>query len=92
MEKITEKTLIPISLVAMLIGGVVWLSVMWYRTDASAKDIHQMKRDMAVLNDEVIDRLARIETKLDIMSEGEHNGRGKSTRAKDYFEKRRANR
>lgn len=80
MERITERTLIPISLVTIVMGGIFWLSAMWFRTEASAQDVSRLKQDVNNLNTEVIDRLARIETKLDIMSKGEVNGRTKRTR------------
>jgi len=72
MSKITEATLIPISLVVAIIGGVVWLSVMYQRVEAHQEKLQVIdkKQDGIVekqklFEHEIIDRLARIETKQD---------------------------
>jgi hypothetical protein len=59
--KLTEQTLIPLSLVGSIVGGVVWLSVIYYKSEATAKDVDQLKSYQL----EVIQRLSRIETKLE---------------------------
>jgi hypothetical protein len=59
--KLSEQTLIPLSLVGSIIGGVVWLSVIYYKSEATAKDVDQLKSYQL----EVIQRLSRIETKLE---------------------------
>jgi hypothetical protein len=59
--KLSEQTLIPLSLVGSIVGGVVWLSVIYYKSEATAKDVDQLKSYQL----EVIQRLSRIETKLE---------------------------
>jgi len=73
MNKITENTLIPVSLVISIIGGAVWVSAIWYDTRANAKSIEKIKEDQKVLANELvqtqkimIEKLTRIETKLGI--------------------------
>jgi hypothetical protein len=61
--KLTEQTLIPLSLVGSIIGGVVWLSVIYYKSEATAKDVDQLKQYQL----EVIHKLSRIETKLELI-------------------------
>ena len=68
MTKITEKTLIPLSLVISIVGGVFWLTTMWADTQANALTIEkiefkQEKFSRAVVDklDDIKDRLARIE-------------------------------
>lgn len=63
--KLTEQTLIPLSLVGSIIGGVIWLSVIYYKSEATAKDVDQLKQYQL----EVISRLSRIETKLEHLEE-----------------------
>jgi hypothetical protein len=64
-KKITENTLVPISLVITLIGGVMWLSALWWRESANAASILEIKQvikdDKAILRED----LGRINQKLD---------------------------
>jgi hypothetical protein len=71
-DAITEKTFVPISLVISITGGIIWLSAMWFKTEASAAEIEKVKTDLAVLKFDVVDRLARIETKIDEIKEVEN--------------------
>lgn len=71
MNKVTEKTLVPISLVTTIVGGVVWLTTLWYKTEANAAEIAQIKQTsteiVKTLNENhlvIVDRLGRIETEL----------------------------
>jgi hypothetical protein len=75
-EKITENTFIPISLMATIAGGVVWLTAILYKTDANASEIESIKGTnkevLKLLQDQnliVIDRLGRIETKLENLTQ-----------------------
>lgn len=56
-KKITESTLIPISLVITLFGGVMWLSALWFREEANAWAIAEvkqaMKDDKAILREDI---------------------------------------
>lgn len=71
--KLTESTLIPISLVVTLLGGVFWLSAMWSQVQAASEDIAEVTQKQEVLSDklieqnqQIIERLARIEARLGI--------------------------
>ena len=63
MTKLTEQTLIPVSLVGSILGGVIWLSVIYFKAEATAKDVDQLKQYQL----EVIHKLSRIETKLELL-------------------------
>lgn len=74
MSKLTENTLIPLSLVITIIGGVVWLSVMYQRVEAHQEKLGHIEQQQdhivekqKLFESEVIDRLARIETKQDAL-------------------------
>jgi hypothetical protein len=51
--KITEHTLVPLSLIiaigTSLIGGVVWLSALWYREEANARAIIKIEKKQIIL-------------------------------------------
>lgn len=68
MREISEKTLVPISFLAILAGGILWIASMSARVDAASEKIRAMetKQDMYIQNIvEIRDRLARIEGKLE---------------------------
>ena len=44
-----------------IIGGVFWLTAMWHKTEASAKDLERIKTDIYTQNLEILQRLSRIE-------------------------------
>ncbi len=69
MNKITEATLIPLGLLGTLIGGAIWLSVIFYQGQANANDIDQLKQYQL----EVIHKLSRIETKLESIENKKEN-------------------
>jgi hypothetical protein len=62
--QISEKTLLPISLVITIIGGVIWLSVMYQKVEAHQISLQQVEIKQDTFEADVIDRLARIETLL----------------------------
>jgi|GEM_PF-3849010 len=68
MRKINETTLIPISLVVILVGGIVWLSQLYAKTDQNGIDIKDLKeakeKQFDILQD-IRERVIRIETKVD---------------------------
>lgn len=67
MKTITETTLIPISLVITLVGGIVWLSTLYARTEETAKAIIRVEANQQGYNEnlrEIISRLSRIEGAL----------------------------
>ena len=66
MIKISENRLVQISwgalgaLLVSVVGGVLWLSVIYYTADANAKSIAEIKEDLNVL-DSIDNRLSNIE-------------------------------
>lgn len=71
MKVISEQTLIPISLVVTIIGGVVWLTTLWFRSEAHAEIISELKaeqraisQEVRVNNQEVMKKLIELEIKL----------------------------
>jgi hypothetical protein len=68
MKFLSEKTVTLLEAGAVLIGGIFWLSALFYRQEAMAEKQQVQIQDIARLKDynlEVLDRLARIETKMD---------------------------
>ena len=66
MNKLTAETMVPISIIAVLAGGIFWLSVMYADLSHATSQIDSLKTDMERIN--VIDtRLSRIEGKIDIL-------------------------
>jgi len=67
MAKITEKTLIPVSIVAVLIAGVFWLGALMAEVKSNSKALEENKliklRIFQKLND-ISQRLSRIEGML----------------------------
>jgi len=66
---LNEDTLVPISLVLVFIGGVYWLSSLYFNTNANAKAIEEMARNEAetrAILMSIDQRLSRIEGKLDV--------------------------
>lgn len=59
---LSEKTLIPVSMLSVIVGGVFWLSSMHALSKANAADIKENKSD-------VLRRLDRIENKVDRLIE-----------------------
>jgi hypothetical protein len=71
-QKITENTLLPISLVITLVGGVFWLTTIYSQSNANAVEIKEMKTKQELIIQELsekqtlmLDRLARIEGRLE---------------------------
>jgi hypothetical protein len=54
---INESTLLPISLVITLAGGIIWLSALWYREEVNAASITEIKQvikdDKAILREDI---------------------------------------
>lgn len=58
--KITEKTLIPISLLTIIVGGVFWLTNIYFSTATNAseiKELKQQRKDDTILINEKLDKL-----------------------------------
>ena len=61
MSKLTESTLLPLSLVIVIITTAVTIGVTYQKVEAHEAKINRVE----AFQQEVIDRLARIETKQD---------------------------
>lgn len=52
-NKITEGTLVPISMIIAIggafLGGVFWLSALWFREEANARAIAEIKKKQVIL-------------------------------------------
>lgn len=69
LETISEKTLLPISFVVVLIVGIAWIIRLEARVDAAAKDSQRLEQKQDEYNKivrRVDSRLSRIEGKLGI--------------------------
>lgn len=71
MSRITENTLIPISILGVIAGGIFWLSTIYAQGMQNAKDIDSLTSELKEIsieikshNQQVIDRLARIEENI----------------------------
>lgn len=79
MEVISENTPITLGLVIILVGFIVWLSKLHMTTASQGKQIEEIKvsqgkqideinhrlKDMETEGAKTVDRMARIETKID---------------------------
>jgi len=73
MSKITENTLLPISLVITILGGASWLTAIWYDTKANAAAIIEIRQDQKILSKDLVETqkqmildLTEIKAKLNI--------------------------
>lgn len=64
---ISENTGVSISLVISLAGGMVWLSTLYYKTEAMAQTVSRIEQKQDQYNEnqsDIIQRLSRIEGML----------------------------
>ncbi len=68
MQKITEKTLLPISLLTVIAGAIFWLSALYVRQESSAKDLAELKQTVNTKDNrtqelllDILQRVSRIE-------------------------------
>lgn len=74
MKEITEKTLIPISFIAVAAGAIFWLTSLYSEVKANAKELAQITAQQVdyVSTVQMIDRrLSRIEGKIGIPTKEE---------------------
>lgn len=64
MNVISEKTLVPLSLIAVLVGGIAWLTDMHFTSRANAKDIQEIKIDYKGLSTKLYDKVDEINKQL----------------------------
>lgn len=63
LSRITEDTLIPVSLVITIVGGVFWLSALWHKADANAEAIQEIKAERK----EFIELVTNVDKRLSFM-------------------------
>lgn len=80
-NQITDTTLIPLSFLTVIVGGVFWFTTMYNQTQASAREIEKIQEKQAKIESDyqasqllIIDKLARIEGRLEII---QHKGENK---------------
>ncbi len=69
---LSEKTLMPVSFVVMVVGVVVWLVSVAAKVEAQANAIDRIQthnRDADTVSLEIMKRLERIDTKVDFLYE-----------------------
>jgi cellobiose-specific phosphotransferase system component IIC len=67
---LSRETLIPAGALVLVVGGVFWLSQMFSQVQANRADISKISASIDSILEEqsdVTDRMARMETKLDII-------------------------
>jgi len=66
---LNEKTLVPISLLVAIGGGILsvglFISAVWYKETANAAAIVTIKENQSVLKDDLKEHILRIEDKVD---------------------------
>lgn len=65
---LSDKTLIPISLVSIFIGFVFWLTGIYFESKANTQAIAEVKIEQRIYSDkldDIIKKLSKIEGKLD---------------------------
>ena len=68
MRKISQDTLIPLSMVGTIIGGVVWLSSVAANTELGIDRIDRVEKANNEWKDYIIDQLKIINEKIDRLS------------------------
>lgn len=66
-NKITEKTLVPLSLVIALIGGTTWLTQLHFQQQANAATLVELKteqKELAAVVREIHDHLTWMRARL----------------------------
>lgn len=69
MQAITENTVLPLSLVGVLFGGIVWLTQIHYTAEAAVENTNKNRRNVETIQiymQSIDRRLSRIEGKLNI--------------------------
>jgi hypothetical protein len=67
---ITENTAVSLSVLAVAVGGIFWITSLYFETHANSEEIKQLKEEIKVIN-RIDRRLSRIEYKLGIESKNE---------------------
>ncbi len=64
MNKITENTLIPISLAVLIIGGASWMTTMYSKGEANAANVQKIDAKYESFASLVVERLSTINERL----------------------------
>lgn len=67
---LSKETLIPLGFVIVILGGVVWLTTMFANVQANSRAIASIEARLDGIdeaNSDIVDRMARIETKIDLL-------------------------
>lgn len=77
---ITNKTLVPISLVATLLGGSGWLTKQHITTEENSRKISEIRAEVKIVKVQSEDRLIEILTRLERISNSVSKIEGKLER------------
>ena len=69
-KSITEKTLVPITMVIAVLGAALWLSNIYFLANNNAENINDLQSRVEAFvnaNSDLIERFAKLETKIDIL-------------------------
>ena len=70
MEIITADTGITIGVVVLLVSFTVWITKVWFTSRGNKEDVGHIRKRLSLVeveNSQMLDRMARIETKIDIL-------------------------
>jgi hypothetical protein len=71
---LSEKTLVPVSAISLIIAASMWLTSIWRQGEANAAQISDVKAIQLRENDKIYRELEKINDKLDRMMEREDYG------------------
>lgn len=69
MRSITEKTLVPLGLVIMICGGVVWLTEMSVKSNEVSKSVDEIKVEAVKREERYYQVMRQIDVKYDVINE-----------------------
>jgi hypothetical protein len=62
---ISEKTLIPLSAISVVIGASMWLTSVWKQGEATAQELSEFKKTTHIAEERIYRELEKINYKLD---------------------------
>lgn len=80
LQVISESTVIPISLVIVLIGGIFWLTTIWAKGNANAAALKELQDDRKSKREEYVDTLKMINENLTSLKEDVAFLKGKASK------------
>lgn len=66
---LSEKTLVPVGILAILFGAAMWLTTIWKQGEANATQIQEVKTNQMRDIDKIYEKLDKISDKLDQLIE-----------------------